>query len=230
MLINPPVFTQFKHLQSHLEVQAEHFYTTRTQRKVFKALLDYAIHQRLEAWDRERQADEYSARSANYPRQNTSLFVRFTSWLGVVCASGEQWADVSLLGGVCQRCCRRKESKKSGESSSDAKWPRSSRTSDPRRWTPCGARPHTSNENETPISRNVNCWNSWKILYKIKKIQVWRLQSFRKLFFCHNQFEQLVTDASWYTDQNKQCVVETDKNPVFFHEVVFLLVCFLTRL
>ncbi|XP_053467453.1 coiled-coil domain-containing protein 191 isoform X1 [Ictalurus furcatus] len=52
----------FKHLQSHLEVQAEHFYTTRTQRKVFKALLDHAIHQRLEAWDREQQADEYRAR------------------------------------------------------------------------------------------------------------------------------------------------------------------------
>ncbi|XP_026794011.3 coiled-coil domain-containing protein 191 [Pangasianodon hypophthalmus] len=52
----------FKHLQSHLEVRAEHFYMTQTQRKVFKVLLDHAIHQRLEAWDREQQADEHSAR------------------------------------------------------------------------------------------------------------------------------------------------------------------------
>ncbi|KAK3515552.1 hypothetical protein QTP70_024400 [Hemibagrus guttatus] len=54
----------FKNLQSHLEEQAEHFYTTRTQRKVLKALLDHAIHQRLEAWDREQQADKHSARRA----------------------------------------------------------------------------------------------------------------------------------------------------------------------
>lgn len=65
MLTNPAVFTQFKHMQSYLEERAEHFYTTRTQRKVFKALLDHAMHERLEAWERERQADEHRARSAN---------------------------------------------------------------------------------------------------------------------------------------------------------------------
>lgn len=64
MLINPPGFPQFKHMQSHLEEQAEHFYVSQIQRKVFKALLDHATHQRLETWDKERQADEYSARSA----------------------------------------------------------------------------------------------------------------------------------------------------------------------
>lgn len=65
MLTNPAVFTQFKRMQSYLEERAEHFYTTQTQRKVFKALLDHAMHERLEAWEREQQADEHSARSEN---------------------------------------------------------------------------------------------------------------------------------------------------------------------
>ncbi|KAF5903632.1 coiled-coil domain-containing protein [Clarias magur] len=52
----------FKLLQSHLEVQAEHFHAIQTQRKVLKVLLDYAMQQRLEGWDKEQRADEYSAR------------------------------------------------------------------------------------------------------------------------------------------------------------------------
>ncbi|KAM9436713.1 coiled-coil domain-containing protein 191 [Clarias gariepinus] len=52
----------FKLLQSHLEVQAEHFHAIQIQRKVLKVLLDYAMQQRLEGWDKEQRADEYSAR------------------------------------------------------------------------------------------------------------------------------------------------------------------------
>ncbi|KAI5627474.1 coiled-coil domain-containing protein 191, partial [Silurus asotus] len=52
----------YKHLQSQLEIRAESFYTTQTQRKVFKALLDLTIQQRLEAWDKERQAAEHRSR------------------------------------------------------------------------------------------------------------------------------------------------------------------------
>lgn len=64
MLIKPCVFSQFMYLQSELEVRAEHFYTIRTQRKAFKVLMDHAIQQRLDGWDRETKADEHSARSA----------------------------------------------------------------------------------------------------------------------------------------------------------------------
>ncbi|KAK2814892.1 hypothetical protein Q7C36_023158 [Tachysurus vachellii] len=52
----------FMYIQSELEVRAEHFYTIRTQRKAFKVLMDHAIQQRLDAWDRETKADEHSAR------------------------------------------------------------------------------------------------------------------------------------------------------------------------
>uniref|UniRef100_A0A3B4E9M4 Coiled-coil domain containing 191 n=1 Tax=Pygocentrus nattereri TaxID=42514 RepID=A0A3B4E9M4_PYGNA len=45
-----------------LEARAEHFYRAQMLRKVFMALLDHATHQRLLAWDRERQAEEYNAR------------------------------------------------------------------------------------------------------------------------------------------------------------------------
>ncbi|XP_027030885.2 coiled-coil domain-containing protein 191 isoform X2 [Tachysurus fulvidraco] len=52
----------FMYLQSELEVRAEHFYTIRTQRKAFKVLMDHAIQQKLDGWDRETKADEHSAR------------------------------------------------------------------------------------------------------------------------------------------------------------------------
>lgn len=60
-----------------------------------------------------------------------------------VCALGVLCADASQLGGVCRRPCRRKESERSGESGSDAKWQRSSRISHPHRWTARGAWGHT---------------------------------------------------------------------------------------
>ncbi|KAI4888011.1 hypothetical protein NFI96_034673 [Prochilodus magdalenae] len=53
---------EFKDLQCISEARAERFYRAQTLRKVFVVLLDHATHQRLLAWDKERQAEEHNAR------------------------------------------------------------------------------------------------------------------------------------------------------------------------
>ncbi|KAL7840772.1 hypothetical protein AOLI_G00260950 [Acnodon oligacanthus] len=73
---------KFKGLQCILEARAERFYRAQMLRKVFMALLDHATHQRLLAWDREREAEEYNARR--------SVRRCFSGWRGLPAALREE--------------------------------------------------------------------------------------------------------------------------------------------
>ncbi|KAA0704741.1 Coiled-coil domain-containing protein 191 [Triplophysa tibetana] len=55
---------RFKDMRFILEARAERYYRTRTQRKVFMALLDHATEQRLTSWDNNQRAEEHNARKA----------------------------------------------------------------------------------------------------------------------------------------------------------------------
>ncbi|RXN34676.1 coiled-coil domain-containing protein 191-like [Labeo rohita] len=55
---------QLKDLRFILEARAERFHRTRTQRKVFMALLDHTTEERITAWDNEQRAEEHNSRKA----------------------------------------------------------------------------------------------------------------------------------------------------------------------
>lgn len=56
---------QLKDLRFILEARAERFHRTRTQRRVFMALLDHATEERITAWDNEQRAEEHNSRSTH---------------------------------------------------------------------------------------------------------------------------------------------------------------------
>uniref|UniRef100_A0A8C1RPA6 Coiled-coil domain containing 191 n=1 Tax=Cyprinus carpio TaxID=7962 RepID=A0A8C1RPA6_CYPCA len=55
---------RLKDLRFILEARAERFHRTRTQRRVFMALLDHATEERITAWDNEQRAEEHNSRRA----------------------------------------------------------------------------------------------------------------------------------------------------------------------
>ncbi|XP_050954672.1 coiled-coil domain-containing protein 191 [Labeo rohita] len=55
---------RLKDLRFILEARAERFHRTRTQRKVFMALLDHTTEERITAWDNEQRAEEHNSRKA----------------------------------------------------------------------------------------------------------------------------------------------------------------------
>ncbi|XP_073686940.1 coiled-coil domain-containing protein 191 [Garra rufa] len=55
---------RLKDLRFILEARAERFHRTRTQKKVFMALLDHTTEERITAWDNEQRAEEHNSRKA----------------------------------------------------------------------------------------------------------------------------------------------------------------------
>uniref|UniRef100_A0A673KZR9 Coiled-coil domain-containing protein 191-like n=1 Tax=Sinocyclocheilus rhinocerous TaxID=307959 RepID=A0A673KZR9_9TELE len=55
---------RLKDLRFILEARAERFHRTRTQKKVFMALLDHATEERITAWDNEQRAEQHNSRRA----------------------------------------------------------------------------------------------------------------------------------------------------------------------
>uniref|UniRef100_A0A671T688 Coiled-coil domain-containing protein 191-like n=1 Tax=Sinocyclocheilus anshuiensis TaxID=1608454 RepID=A0A671T688_9TELE len=55
---------RLKDLRFILEARAERFHRTRTQRRVFMALLDHATEERITAWDNEQRAEQHNSRRA----------------------------------------------------------------------------------------------------------------------------------------------------------------------